>query len=151
MNIRWGKMLGKIFWTVIFFIFINNPASPLSIPVFWHDSFYWAPIFRADYLTFYQILFSIFLLADLLVSILECIFTDVEKHLEIAHELVSLAEWVVIQNIPKAAVNLAESKLDQIYPVAFWIITVIMFFTVVGVVMKVLRLSTARPKMIKPK
>lgn len=151
MHARLAKLIWKIFWTVVFLIFINNPASPLSIPVFWNEAFYWAPIFRVDYVSFYQILFSIFVLAELLIAVFEYIFPDMVKHCEIVHELVDLAQLVVIRDIPKAAINLSASTLDQVYPIAFWIINVIMFFTVIGIIFKALHLSRRHHNIIKPK
>lgn len=157
MNSRLFNLLWKIFWSVLLLVFVNNPQSPFSIPVFWHETFYWAPIFRADYVSFYQIVFSIFLLGEMLVAVFEYVSPMMSKYCDLTGELIDLARLVIIRDIPKAAVNLSASTLDRIYPIAFWIINLIIFFTVIGIIIHAIRLTRwpkskiPKHKIIKPK
>lgn len=152
MTERIVKLVFKIAWSVVFLVFINNPVSPLSIPIFWSGEFHFYPIFTSNYVLSYQVLFSFFVLAGILVNILEFIAPGWRRICGILEDIVGIAQLLVIREIPQKAFNVSETLLNNYYSAAYWSVNIIIALTVIAVVIKVIQLlAQEKKKPVNPK
>lgn len=126
----------QIMWSVIWLLFINNPFSPFSIPIFWNGDLRWQPIFTTEVVFQYQFIFSMFVLASIFVGILEFVFGG--KHLlyNFLEDIVSFAQLWVIRDIPKNAFAFSPDILNRYFPVFHVIITILLFIVLISLGVK---------------
>lgn len=135
---RLTKLVFHIIFYLLVLIFINNPISPLSICTYSQfNGWTWYSIFKVEYLEYYQIIFSLLALLNMVMAIFEFIWFKYKDIYSIMSDFLAIAGFLVIRKIPSHEFAFAEAFLTSYYGVFFWFLNVVIMLIAVSTVLKI--------------
>ncbi len=129
-------LIFKLFINILWLLFINNPISPLSIPILKTGGLFWHPLIRFDSIEYYQVFLSVLALIGLLMTIGEFIFRRQKELFSIVEDALSIGTMILIRGIPQTALNFSSEILTKYYQTFYWFINISILMTMINGVLK---------------